>query len=84
MSIAAPDAKVIITVLWRGSTGGLLNSTWTNVARGLSAGATIVGSSAGITTASVFDLCVVLARVLLVGLGQASPTQTWKGALLPY
>src|SRR5437868_6536846 len=83
VSIAAPDAKVIITVLGRGSTVGLLASAWTNVAAGISEGATIGGRFASTTTASVVDRCVALARVLLVGLGHASPTQTWKGALLP-
>src|SRR6202521_3142654 len=76
VSIAAPDAKVIITVLGRGSTVGLLASAWTNVAAGISEGAAI-GGSGGTTTASVVDRCVALARVLLVGLGQASRTQTW-------
>src|ERR1700674_1717903 len=38
VSIAAPDAKVIITVLGRGSTVGLLASAWTNVAAGITEG----------------------------------------------
>ena len=50
------------------------------VLKNLLGAAAIAGGTAGIPTVPVSDLGVALARLLRVGFGHVSSTQTWKGA----